>query len=325
MMAIVPIDKVEVQVLVDNAVDSLSTVPGNVEAEWPYLLRHGSPLTAGCLCCAAHGLSCLITAHRGSQHHTVLFDAGPEPYAFERNASRLGVDLGTVDSIVLSHGHWDHAGGMIQAISMIRNRNGGRTVRYYAHPGMFSTRAMKLPNGSMRIMEDVPGVDDLNEHGVQVVNTTEPQVFLDDMFFLNGEIPRVTSFERGLPGQHRRTEDGKAWEPDPWIMDERFLAVNVKGKGVVVFTACSHAGVINVLAHARNCFAKVPLHGVMGGLHLSGPTEKIIPDTVAGLKSFGLAMIAAGHCMGWRAVAALNSVFGDAVVAPTAAGKRYTF
>lgn len=318
-----PVDSLDIQILVDNAVDSLSTVPKYAEAEWPYLLRRGSPLRANCLCCAAHGLSCLITARRGDRSRTVLFDAGPEPYAFERNATRLEADLGAVETMVLSHGHWDHAGGMVTALGMIRSRNGGRAVPFYTHPGMFRSRGIKQPNGTMRLMDDIPSVEGLTEHGATVVNTAEPQVFLDDMFFLSGEIPRVTPFEKGLPGQYRRTADGRDWEPDPWIMDERFLAVHVAGKGLFVFTACSHAGVVNVLLHARDTHPGVPVFGVLGGLHLSGATEAIIPDTVAALRQFDLKVIAAGHCTGWRAVTALTNTFGDGVVAPSVVGKRY--
>jgi 7,8-dihydropterin-6-yl-methyl-4-(beta-D-ribofuranosyl)aminobenzene 5'-phosphate synthase len=69
----------------------------------------------------------------------------------------------------------------------------------------------------------------------------------------------------------------------------------------------------------------VPLHGVLGGLHLAGPNEKIIPQTIAALKQFGLATIGAGHCTGWRAMSALGAAFGDDVVAPSAVGKRYFF
>lgn len=108
-------------------------------------------------------------------------------------------------------------------------------------------------------------------------------------------------------------------------MDERFVAVNVAGKGVVVFTACSHAGVINVLKHAKTCFGETRLHGVVGGLHLSGSNEKIIPETVTALGDFELAVIAAGHCTGWRAMNALANAFGDNTLVPLAVGKRLTF
>ena len=109
------------------------------------------------------------------------------------------------------------------------------------------------------------------------------------------------------------------------IRDERFLAINVADKGVIVFTACSHAGVVNVLMHARTCFPGVPLHAVVGGLHLSGSNEAIIPDTVTALREFDLAVIAAGHCTGWRAMTALANAFGERRLVPLAVGKRFTF
>jgi 7,8-dihydropterin-6-yl-methyl-4-(beta-D-ribofuranosyl)aminobenzene 5'-phosphate synthase len=173
-------------------------------------------------------------------------------------------------------------------------------------------------------MEDVPRVEDLTAHGAKVINTTEPQSLSEEMFYLSGEIPRLTAFEPGFPGQYRRMDDG-GWEPDFLILDERWLAANVAGKGLIVFTACSHAGVVNVLNHARDCFPGVPLHAVMGGFHLSGANEKIIPETVEALRAFGLQTIAAAHCTGWRAVMALTQTFGEPTVAPSAVGKRYAF
>jgi len=286
-MALEPVDRVEILVLVDNATDMLSSTPSHVESEAAGLMRRGIRMMAGkCLCCAAHGLSCLVTAYRGATTHTVLFDTGPEEYSFERNVTRLGADLGVVESIVLSHGHWDHAGAMLLALSMMRSRNGGRKIPYYAHPGMFHSRGVKLPNGTVRRMEDIPSVEDLTAFGAEVI---------------------------------------VSWEPDELLMDERFLAVNVAGKGLIIFSACSHAGIVNVLTHARDRFPGVPLHAAMGGLHLSGPNEAIIPQTVEGLRAFGLKTIAAGHCTGWRGMTALANAFGDKILAPTAVGKRYTF
>ena len=325
-MALAPVDRLEIHVLVDNATDMLSSTPSHVENEAAGMMRRGIRLMASkCLCCAAHGLSCLVTAYRGATSHTVLFDTGPEEYAFERNVTRLGADLGTVESIVLSHGHWDHAGAMLLALSTIRNRNGGRGVPLFAHPGMFHSRGVKQPNGTVRRMEDIPSVEDLTTFGAEVIVTTEPQALHDDMFYVSGEIPRVTPYERGYPGQVRLMADGQTWEPDELLMDERFLAVNVANKGLVVLSACSHAGIVNVLAHARDSFPGVPLHAAMGGLHLSGPNEAIIPQTVEDLRRFDLKTIAAGHCTGWRAMTALANAFGDKILAPSAVGKRYSF
>jgi 7,8-dihydropterin-6-yl-methyl-4-(beta-D-ribofuranosyl)aminobenzene 5'-phosphate synthase len=325
-MTLDPVDRLEILILVDNATDTLSSTPAFVETESARMNRRGlRTMASKCLCCAAHGLSCLVTAHRGGKSRTVLFDTGPEEYAFERNVTRLGADLGAVDGIVLSHGHWDHAGAMLLALGMIRGRTGGKAVPFYGHPGMFRSRGVKLPNGTVRPMEDVPSVADLTTFGADVVLATQPQALLDGMFYVSGEIPRVTPFERGYPGQVRLADDGKTWEPDEMLVDERFLAVNVADKGLVVFSACSHAGIVNVLTHARDSFPAVPLHAAMGGLHLSGTNEAIIPQTVEGLRGFGLKTLAAGHCTGWRAMTALANAFGDKVPAPTAVGKTYTF
>lgn len=109
-------------------------------------------------------------------------------------------------------------------------------------------------------------------------------------------------------------------------MDERYVAAHVKGKGAIVFTACSHAGVINVLKDARNVFGDVPLHAVMGGFHLSGQQiEEIIPDTINDMKGFGLKRIVPAHCTGWRAVGALVQAFGEECIVPSAVGRQFVF
>jgi hypothetical protein len=94
---------------------------------------------------------------------------------------------------------------------------------------MFRSRARRLPNGDLMPMKDVPGIEALTTHGAHVTCTGEPQVFLDDMFYLTGEVPRVTPFERGLAAHFQKTANGN-WIPDPLLIDERFLMVNVEGK-----------------------------------------------------------------------------------------------
>lgn len=328
MTTLAVVDALDIQILVDNVTDSLSSVPSFIETEFAGLgRRRGAAWVLGgaCLCCAAHGLSCLLTLRCDDRTHTVLFDSGPEDRTFEQNVSRLGVDLGPVEAMVLSHGHWDHAGAMLRALQLVRDRNGGRDIPCYMHPDMFRSRAAKLTDGSFRPMEDVPSAADLEANGGSVVSSRTPQTIAGDTVFVSGEIPRVSGFEPGLPGQHRRTEDGMGWEPDELLLDERFIAVNVRNKGLVVLTACSHAGVVNVLTHARENFPGVKLHAVLGGLHLSGINERIIPQTVKALHTFDLDVIAAGHCTGWRAMTALANEFGDARLTPLAVGKRLRF
>jgi 7,8-dihydropterin-6-yl-methyl-4-(beta-D-ribofuranosyl)aminobenzene 5'-phosphate synthase len=323
MDMIKPVDSLEITVVVDNVTDSLSSTPKFVETEFAGARRRGMKWLSGkCLCCAAHGLSCVITTRTGTRSHTLLFDTGPDEWVFERNAVRLGLDLGKIEAMMLSHGHWDHAGAMPRALQMITLANGGRSVPTYMHPGMFASRAVLGPDGRLALMEDVPSERVLAGSGAELVVTTEEQSVLSESFYISGEIPRVTAFERGMPGQHRLNDDGE-WELDELLMDERFVAVHVANKGLFVFTACSHAGLINVLTHAGNRFPGVPIYGVLGGFHLSGATEAIIPDTVEALDRFNLGVIAAAHCTGWRALGALTTRFGDRVV-PSAVGKRFS-
>lgn len=329
MTNILTVERLEVLVLVDNVTDSLSTNPNYVQTEWSGLLKSGrmQTLSGTATCCAHHGLSLLITAYVGTNKRTLLFDAGPHGRTFLRNTRILGVDLSEVDAVVLSHGHWDHAGGLVSAIEEISKGHGDgatgvKVVECYMHPGMFAERAIQRPNGEYLPFELVPTATHLEKAGAKVINTKEPQLIADGAFYLSGEISRRTAYETGFPGHVCRANDGQSWEPDPLIMDERFISVHVKDKGQVVFSACSHAGVVNVLMHARSVFPEVELYGVMGGLHLSGATEKIIPQTVADLRQFDLHLVAPGHCTGWRALSSMSTVFGDELV-PIAVGKRY--
>lgn len=95
MAQLVEVERLDVQILVDNATDMLSSTPAHAESEGAVLIRRGVRMMAGkCLCCAAHGLSCLLTAQCGGVRHTLLFDTGPEDYAFERNVTRLAAEIG---------------------------------------------------------------------------------------------------------------------------------------------------------------------------------------------------------------------------------------
>ncbi|MSO71022.1 MAG: MBL fold metallo-hydrolase [Alphaproteobacteria bacterium] len=90
----------------------------------------------------------MVTAHRGASQHALLFDTGPEPYAFRRNCERLAIDLGRVEGIVLSHGHFDHGGGLVAALDSFGVGNGHRPVPGHVHPDMFRPHAMMLAPGT---------------------------------------------------------------------------------------------------------------------------------------------------------------------------------
>lgn len=323
MQAPPPVDRLEITVLVDNVTDSLSSTPSFVTREWIRLQQKGMKrISGGALCCANHGLSLVLTMTSGGETRSVLFDGGPVDDAVERNGARLGVDFGAIEGIVLSHGHWDHAGGIPKAIEMIRAANGGRAVPLHLHPGMFRERGSRQPDGGVLPMDRVPPPAEWAAMGAAPQVSREPAVIAGHLL-ISGEIPRVTEYEVGLPGQVARETEAAPWLPDEWLSDERFVAVHLRGKGLVVFSACSHCGIVNVLHEARRLMPEVPLLAAMGGFHLSGSNERIIPQTVADLGTFGLRWMFPSHCTGWRALNALERAHGDAVVVPGAVGKTF--
>src|SRR6185295_659666 len=186
---LVPVDALEVTVLVDNVTDSLSTVPKDVTNEVTVLMKNGTlKMAAGeYRCCAHHGLSLIITARTGGDKQTVVFDAGPEAYTVTRNGVLLKVPFGDAGAVVLSHGHWDHAGGLVEAVRQVATANGGRRVEAHVNPGMFVPRATLRHGGEPLPQKAVPDPKDLAAAGATVVNRPEARLLLDSLFYLSGE------------------------------------------------------------------------------------------------------------------------------------------
>ena len=133
------------------------------------------------------------------------------------------------------------------------------------------------------------------------------------MACVTGEIPRTTSFERGLI--HNRIYKDNRWQPDPLIIDERALVFNVKDKGLVVISGCAHAGIINTIRCAQHITGIAKVYAVLGGFHLAGKEfEKRIDPTVKELRKIDLQLIVPSHCTGYRALYAINEVLTDAFV-----------
>lgn len=322
-----PVDKLIVEVAIDNVTDSYSSKPPHVSPEFNNVIAAGAQeLSGSTLCCAQLGLALVLTVSVADHHQKLLFDVGPEGALYLRNCQNLGAGLGDVAAIAISHGHWDHMGALLAALDHITRRNGGREVPCYVNPGMFLERGARLTSGQIAPFQPVPSLAALAAHGAQTINSESGRLLLDGCFYLSGEIPRQSSFEKGRPDHVCRLSAAQPWTPDPLIMDERYLVVHVRHKGLIVFSSCSHAGIVNVLLHVRDVFSDVPLYGVLGGLHLSGiAMERLIPDTMTHLKQFDLQQIVPAHCTGWRALYALLNTFGESVVTPSAVGSRFTF
>jgi 7,8-dihydropterin-6-yl-methyl-4-(beta-D-ribofuranosyl)aminobenzene 5'-phosphate synthase len=317
------IDSLTVDVLSDDVSDAYVSKTLFAVSEFSNVVRAGAKTISGeTLLCANLSYGLRLVSRADGVRHTLLFDTGTEGAIFIRNCANLGIPLGEVESIAITHGHWDHMGALPAAIDAIVQQ-GGR-VSVHVNPDMFNERGVQLKSGAIVPVAKVPLPAELEQHGATVVNDPGERLLLDGHYYYSGEIPRITPFEKGRVDHLCRTSSDVPWQPDPFLMDERMLVVHVRNLGLIVFSACSHAGIINVCTEVQNLFPQIPIYCVMGGLHLGGVMEAIIPDTVEGLKPFKIKHIIAGHCTGWRALHALAVAFGSAV-SQSAVGTTYTF
>ncbi|MFG1858583.1 MBL fold metallo-hydrolase [Actinomadura geliboluensis] len=312
-IALEPVDEVEIVTLVDNVYDALLTDgertrragAGKGAVTAPQFAEGRT--FAGMV--AEHGFSALVTVRRGDRSTTLLFDTGLSPDAMVTNADRLGIDLGGVHSVVLSHGHFDHAGGL----AGLAGGRGVRSLPMVVHPLAWTRRRLAVPG---REPEELPTLSPraLAGEGFEVIERREPSLLLDGSVLITGEVDRTTEFERGMPPPHQAWT-GSDWVHDPLVADDQALVVHVRDRGLVVLTGCGHAGAVNIVRHARRLTGVDRLHALVGGLHLGGPAfEPVIPPTVAALTDLAPSLLVPGHCTGWRAQHALAAALPDAWV-----------
>ncbi len=334
-----PLDELTITVVVDNETDNLSSIDAGIPQlpEVVSLLRRIAPTRRhdghDCipvfdhLCVACHGLSVLLTGLVGNERHTVLFDVGPYGDVWVDNAERLGIDISTIEKVFLSHWHWDHSGGLpvvIDAIAKARRTAGlDGTVMVDLHPDRPDQRGIRTPSGTVVMLPEEPTLAALADAGGTIELHDEPHLLGEGFFLGSGAIARTTSYEVGLEGHH--TFRGDLGEPDPLIMDERFLAAEVRGRGVTVLSACSHAGIVNACLGARSHYPELDIDLVLGGFHLAGALmEQRIDATATDLfEVVRPRIVAPGHCTGWRAKAALADRFAPGRYAPSVVGTSF--
>jgi len=243
---------------------------------------------------AEWGLSILIEA----ETNKVLLDTGYS-ISVPRNAHVLGFDLSSIDKIVLSHGHYDHTGGLKEVLV----KTGPTEI--IAHPDIWAEKYRRRDEEETYI--GIPfSPEELEAFGATFTLSKEP-VWITEDIVTTGEIPMVTDYEDIDPNLYVK-EDGQ-FVPDPFL-DDRALIIKTE-LGLVVVLGCAHRGMINTLHHAREVTGVDVVHTVVGGTHLISASEERILLTAAALHEFGVARVGGSHCTGMPGAVMLAQQLGD--------------
>ncbi|KAF5370822.1 hypothetical protein D9758_001983 [Tetrapyrgos nigripes] len=345
------VDQLTITFLVDNCIEWFTKLPPGFTHELPQHLRFHHPeidevtntpvLDFDKFCCGAHGFSALIQTTisdepSASASHLVLFDTGPDTQSLIRNLSAMQIPVENINRVITSHWHSDHTGGLLSFLKLRNGDNESASTSPSAPPPVPPCACIVDVHPDQPIARGIapgptydkvvcrlppdPRFEQIEQAGGVVEKHSEGHTVANGSVYVSGEIPRVTPYEAGLPGAMRWKvgEDGKgSWVPETHIMDERYAAIDVAGKGLVLFSACSHAGIVNVVKDAVSKFAR-PVYMVIGGLHLAGadfsprigPTVKFLSEELKPAVCYVLPM----HCSGFEAKVALQQAFGEGCV-----------
>ena len=248
---------------------------------------------------AKHGLSLLLETKLAGVESKFLMDAGPGPDIALRNADMIDIDMKKIDSIMLSHGHYDHTGALLAILKHIDH-----SIPIIAHPDVFNPKFAYKPALTTIGMDfDRP---DIRAVGGELLLARDSIVLLNGVIS-SGEILRKTSFEevKGFWTVERNNfiKDN--------VLDDQALFINVREKGLVILTGCAHSGIINTVRHAKRVTGINDIHAVIGGFHLGQADNVRIQKSIEELEKIDLKKIYPCHCTGRKATNQLTKTFGD--------------
>lgn len=236
-----------------------------------------------------HGFSALIEPRDGEP---LLFDTG-QGGTLLHNAQRMNRELAGLSRVVLSHGHYDHSGGLLPLLQQ------STSLRVYAHPAVFSPRYRLKDNGECISIGIPHNRQELEDAGALFDLSTEFRR-IGPGIYLTGEVPRLTPFETGDRGIFF---DRAGLQPDSTPDDQSLVLETCRG--LVILLGCCHAGLVNTLEQAKRCTGRDDIYAIIGGTHLGFCDSQQVDGTVTALKRSGIRRLATGHCTGFAASARL--------------------
>lgn len=253
-----------------------------------------------------HGVSFLITSEREGIIKTVLVDVAQNPSALLENMGMMDIEPTWIDAIVLTHCHYDHTQGLARVITEI----GKRDIPVIAHPDIFRLNFVRDPHLRHVGVMDADKRANIEDAGGTLYLTRDPLEIMPGLI-TTGQVERTTDFEE--VGISLFTIDNDQVKPD-LMLDDISVIANVKDKGLVIVTGCSHAGIVNIVKQATKVSETRKIHGIIGGLHLieaMGAAEIRIKKTAQALKEYDPDWVYAGHCTGFKAQVELYTTFED--------------
>ncbi len=308
------VDGIYLTVLVENYVDML--LPDTDRVTRAGLCHHFDPKRGPVL--AENGLSFLAEIHVNDYVYRLLFDSGFTSTVIRHNMRNLGIAASQIDHVVVSHGHPDHCGDLPGVLREI-----GHPVPVSVHPDAFWPRYLRLGSGEISPFYNYNINQRAWEAAGACIVPNEGPVEVGPGAMATGYVERHVPFEpprpaEGSGGALYHIIKGHA-QPDV-VPDDQAVAINVKGKGLVILTGCAHAGIINSINAAQAATGVKDIYGVFGGFHLGFPG---VPDqntelTIEALRGLKPQIVSPMHCTGFKAISAISRAFTDTFLLQTA-------